>query len=85
MCLESGLQLTCIKPADPSSILHFQSGFSNENTWTKFLLFKLHKINSESFDHFIFKFKRVKINFVNLQNLKGSLQYKLYYPNKCKY
>ena len=32
ICRESGLQLTCVRPAEPSSILHFHSGFSNENT-----------------------------------------------------
>ena len=52
MCLESGLQSQRTKPADPSSILHFQSGFSNENTWIKLRLLKLHRINSESGDHF---------------------------------
>ena len=51
---ESGLQLTCVRPAEPSSILHFHSGFSNEKTCIKFLLFKLQSKISESFDHFFF-------------------------------
>ncbi len=57
MCRESGDQLTWIKPAEPSSILHFQSGFSMEKTCTKLRLFKLHSTNSESFDHFKMKTK----------------------------
>jgi hypothetical protein len=35
ICRESGLQLTLLRPAEPSSILQCQSGFSKENTFTK--------------------------------------------------
>lgn len=33
ICLASGLHLTATKPADPSSILHLQSGCSRDQTF----------------------------------------------------
>ena len=58
ICLESGDQWACNRPADPSSILHFHSGLSIENTWIILRLFKEQRINSESGDHWCLKRER---------------------------
>ena len=61
---ESGLQLTLVSPAEPSSILHFHSGFSIENTWIMLRLLRLQRMNSESDDHLKdLKFQKVNVLF----------------------
>ena len=46
----SGLHLTAVSPANPSSILHVQSGFSKDQTYSKYNVTGQNQIIQETKD-----------------------------------